>query len=172
MPKTRELQVTERIQVYERRMEKKSLQQIAVEFGISKGVRKICEKLKNTGKPENMVRTGRKRKTSAPQDRQIVKEVKQNPFISARQIKENVSLLISITQIKSRIHEVSLHGNISRKRPYISKVNAQKRLNFARENDKKPISFWKSIIWSDESKFKLNSNNRRKYVWRKKRSGI
>ncbi|XP_076640676.1 uncharacterized protein LOC143352232 isoform X1 [Halictus rubicundus] len=77
MPKTRELQVFERIQIYTRRMDGKSLQQIAVEFGISEeGVRKICAKLKNTGKPENIITTGRKGKTSARQDRQIVKEGK------------------------------------------------------------------------------------------------
>ena len=45
MPKTRELQVSDRAHIYKRRTEEKSLQQIAHEFGISKeGVRKICQK--------------------------------------------------------------------------------------------------------------------------------
>lgn len=65
-------------------MEGNSLQQIAHEFGIFKeGVRKICQKLQKTGKPENSLRSDRKRKTTAREDRLIAKEVKKNPFITA-----------------------------------------------------------------------------------------
>ena len=47
----RELSIRQSIHIYKRRMEGKSLQQIAHEFGISKeGVRKICQKLRKTGK--------------------------------------------------------------------------------------------------------------------------
>ena len=170
MPKTRELQVSYRLHIYKRRMEGKSLHQIAHEwFGISKeDVRKICQKLQKTGKSENSVRSDGKRKTTAREDRLITKEVKKNSFITAQQIKENLYLPISITQIKSRINESNIYGRIYKNRPYISKVNALKRLNFAKKHYNKPISFWKSIIWIDESKFELNSNKRKKYVWRKK----
>ena len=102
MPKTRELQVSDRLHIYKRRMEGKSLHQIAHEFGISKeDVRKICQKLQKTGKSENSVRSDGKRKTTAREDRLITKEVKENSFITAQQIKENLYLPISITQIKS-----------------------------------------------------------------------
>ena len=122
------------------------------------GVKKICQKLQKTSKSENSVRSGRKRKTTARKDRLITKEVRKNPFITAQQIKENLYLPISITQIKSRINESNIYGGISRNRPYISKMNAMKRLNFAKEHYNKPI------IWSDEPKFELNSNKRKKYV--------
>lgn len=80
MPKTRECSATERVEIYKRRKQSKSLQQIATEFGISKeGVRKICIKLNRIGKAENSIRTGRNRMTSARQDRQILKEAKKNP---------------------------------------------------------------------------------------------
>ena len=162
-------QVSNRLHIYKRRMEGKSLQQIAHEFGISKeGVRKICQKLQKTDKPENSVRSGGKRKTTAREDRLITKEVKKNPLIIAQQVKENFCLPISITQIKSRINKSNIYGRISKNRLYISKVNALKRLNFAKKHYNKSVSFWKSIIWSDESKFELNSNKRKKYVWRNK----
>ncbi|XP_043524915.1 uncharacterized protein LOC122536545 [Frieseomelitta varia] len=140
MPKARELQVSDRLHIYERRMERKSLQQIAHEFRISKeGVRKICQKLQKTSKLENSVRSDRKRNTTAPEDRLITEEVKKNSSITAQQIKENFYLPISITQIKSRINESNIYGRISRNRPYISKMNALKRLNFAKEHYNKPI---------------------------------
>ena len=53
------------------------MQKIATEFNITKeGVRKIYKKIESTGKPENLVRTGRKRKTTSRQDRAIVREAK------------------------------------------------------------------------------------------------
>ena len=78
-----------------------------------------------------------------------------------------LNLSIQTTQIKSRIHEAKLHARVSRKRSFISKMNAQKRLAFARAHLNKGTEFWESIIWSDESKFEIKSNNRRRYVWRK-----
>ena len=68
MPKTRELQVSNRLHIYERRMEGKCLQQIAHGFGISKeGVRKICQKLqkKKKDKPENSVKSGKRKQLLA-----------------------------------------------------------------------------------------------------------
>ncbi|CAK9810849.1 Transposable element Tc1 transposase [Anthophora quadrimaculata] len=168
MPKTRELHESERLLIYKRRREGQTLQQIATDFGITKeGVRKMYKKIETIGKPENSVRTGRKRKTTPRQDREIVKITKREPFITAKQLKEDLNLPIGTTQIKSRLYEAGLHGRISRKKPHISETNARKRLNFAKEHYNKPTAFWESIIWSDESKFELRSNKRRKYVWRK-----
>ena len=45
--------------------------------------------------------------------------------------------------------------------------NARKRLKFAKENLNEPYLFWKSIIWSDESKFKLFGSDGKQIVWRK-----
>lgn len=53
------------------------MQQIATDFGIIKeGVRNIYKKIETTGKSENSVRTGRKRKTTPRKDREIVKITK------------------------------------------------------------------------------------------------
>jgi len=169
MPKTRELSVFERMQVYDMRKNGKTLRQIAEIYHISpEGVNKIIKRITTSGSPENTARTGRNRKTTTYEDRKILKEVRANPFISASDIKEKLNLSIQTTQIKSRIHEAEIHARVARKRPFISKVNAQKRLAFARAHLNKGPEFWDSIIWSDESKFELKSNNRRRYVWRKK----
>lgn len=52
MPKTRELNATERLLIYKERMKGKTLQQLAIQFELMKeGVRKICQNIDNTGNP-------------------------------------------------------------------------------------------------------------------------
>lgn len=168
MVKIRELTPSERVAIYNRREGNEKLVDIAKDYSISpEGVRKIHKRLKERGNAENVKRSGRKRLTTARQDRQILIEVKKDPNIRAKELKENLNLNISITSIKSRIHESGLKGRVSRKKPYISPQNMKKRLAFAKQYVDQPMDFWKTIIWSDESKFEFVSNKRRKYVWRK-----
>ena len=46
-------------------------------------------------------------------------------------------------------------------------VNEQKRLKFAQEHFEWTIDQWKSVSWTDESKFELFGSHRRQYVHRK-----
>ena len=46
-------------------------------------------------------------------------------------------------------------------------MHKRKRLAFAKKYVNKPLSFWKKIIWRDESKFELLNKKKRTRVWRK-----
>ena len=169
MVKKREMTVTERAIIYNRRKSGETLSSIAEDYDLSpEGVRDIFRRLEERGVAENMTRSGRKRKTQPRDDRQILKEVQKNCKVSAREIKDTLNLDISETTIKRRIRETGLGGYVARSKPYISPANRKKRVAFAKEYFSNPLDFWKSIIWSDESKFELLSCNRRQYVWRKK----
>lgn len=108
-------------------------------------------------------------KTSVRQDRMKRREVVKNRLISAKQLKSELYLLIRETQIRTqmRIKEAKVHGQVSRKRPFISQLNAQKRLAFAKQFVNKPIDFWKNVILTNASKFERRSNKRRRFIWRK-----
>lgn len=165
----RELTPAERATIYNRRLRGESLSKIAKDYQISKeGVNKIAKRLEARGSAENAPRTGRKRKTTKRQDRLILREVRQNPSISAREVGERLNLPIKRTQIRSRIHEANLQGRVARKCPFITKTNAKKRLLFAKQYRNEPITFWERIIFSDEAKFELLGGHRRRMVWRKK----
>ena len=43
----------------------------------------------------------------------------------------------------------------------------KRRLEFAKKFKNMPLSFWKKILWSDESKFNLKSSDGAQKVWRK-----
>lgn len=83
---------------------------------------------------------------------------------------ENIK--VSESTIRRRLRAKGFFGGIARKRPMISKVNKAKRLEFAKQHLNKPESFWRRIIWSDESKFELTNTKRRVRVWKKRNEGL
>lgn len=118
----KEISPDSRLLIYRRRLAGETLKSIGDEFSIThECVRKIFLKISNGGSPENGKRTGRKRKTTEHQDRLIVREVRKNPKVTSEELKENLNLPISITQIKKRINEQGLNGRVSRAKPLISK---------------------------------------------------
>lgn len=168
MPKALEISNDLRVRIIEDNKNGLSYRKIADKYKISfSGVRHIIKKFEATGLVKNMARSGRKRKTTAREDVRIVRMVKQQPTISSREIGENLNLDVSGLTIRRRIKESGLRSCIQRKKPYISKANTKKRLQFAREHINKDETFWNSIIWSDESKFELFGTKKRKRVWRR-----
>ncbi|CAK9810894.1 Transposable element Tc1 transposase [Anthophora plagiata] len=168
MPKMRELTLAERSQIFYRRINGDSLKKIALDSNISaEGVRKIVHRLEQNGTAENQPKSGHPRKTTRKQDRVIVREVKKNPLVSTKQLKSDLNLPIEEIQIHARIKQVGFLERISKKQPFISKINAKKRFAFAKQFKNKSPDFWKKVIFIDESKFELRCCNRRKYVWKK-----
>ncbi|GFV63279.1 hypothetical protein TNCV_1520981 [Trichonephila clavipes] len=67
----------------------------------------------------------------------------------------------------NRHYNAGYHGRVAHKKPRISAVYRQKRLDFANEHVNKPPQFWEKVLFSDESKFFIFGIKGRKLVWRK-----
>lgn len=65
------------------------------------------------------------------------------------------------------LHEAGYSSRVPRKKPYISKVNKTKRLNYTKEHRNKSNDFWNRVVFTDESKYNLYGNDGRCRVWRK-----
>ncbi|MCG8431896.1 MAG: transposase [Candidatus Omnitrophica bacterium] len=65
------------------------------------------------------------------------------------------------------MNDEGLHGRVPRKKPFISKKNRVKRLKFAKQHRRKPLAFWRKVLWSDESKFNMFGSDGRMRVWRR-----
>jgi transposase len=133
-------------------------------------VQSIIKKYKNTKCIGNLFGRGRKRKTTATTDRLIQRKLKLDRRKSARiitsEVEKDLGILISESTVKRRAHEVGLFGRVARKKPYVNKTNRLKRLKYAKEMLRKPLGFWDTIVWSDESKFNLFGSDGRIMVWR------
>lgn len=110
---------------------------------------------------------GRKRKTSSYEDKRLIRFVKIDPFITPSKIKDDLKLSVSNRTIRRRLQEAKLIGRSPRKMPLLQKRHIIKRLKFAREHKDWPVTKWRNILWSDESKIVLmGSSGRRVYVRR------
>ena len=134
-------------------------------------VRYIIKKREETGSVENKARSGRPKKLSTRDRRQIVRSVQNKPFTSAQSLANDIASssgkVVCAQTVRNVLHNVGLHGRTARKKPFISEANREKRLTFAKEYVNRPIEFWKNIIFSDESKFNLFGSDGQRFVWRK-----
>ena len=66
---------------------------------------------------------------------------------------------ISTSTVQSKLHESGLHGRIAAKKPPLKDINQKKRLAWTKKHEQWTLDRWKSILWSDESKFEIFGSN-------------
>ena len=124
----------------------------------------IANALKWSGKPETR---GRKRKLSDKAVRNLLRKSKKNPFVPATVLKEELCLPVSTSTVKRRLRDANLFARSPRKVPLLKKIHLKNRLQFAKDHVDWPVSKWRNILWSDESKIVLfGFSGRRSYVRR------
>ncbi|KAH9074093.1 hypothetical protein Ae201684P_015991 [Aphanomyces euteiches] len=103
----------------------------------------------------NVPRPGRPRLTTESLDRVIVREAKKYRRASAETIADGLDVYydtqVSPETVRRRIRETGINGRAAIKKPYLSKANKKKGLDFDREYHLLPASYWEKGI----------------YVWRK-----
>ena len=102
--------------------------------------------------------------------------MKKNRFVSAAKlalkVQEDHNITVTLQTIRNRIREQGYRGRVVRKKPFLTAKQIKRRLEFAMKYEKMPISYWKKILWSDESKYNLFSSDGVQKVWRKKKKLI
>ena len=74
---------------------------------------------------------------------------------------------ISTSAVQRWLCQSGLHGQIAAKKPLLKDSNNKKRLAWANKHEQLTLDRWKSVIWSDESKFEIFGSNRRVFVRRR-----
>ena len=132
----------------------------------------LIKKYNMFGYVQNQPRFGAKRKTTSRIDRQIVKMVQKNRFLSAPKVssllEKDFGLKVSSCTIRNRLKESGFKARVPRKKPFLSKIHRKRRLVFAKKYVNMPVSFWRKVLWTDESKFNLVKSDGAQKVWRKK----
>ena len=130
----------------------------------------IVKRYKETKCIANLAGRGRKRKTAPIVDRAIQRKIKVDRRKSASSVKMEIerelNVIVHTNTVRNRLYEIGLRGRVARKKPFVNKVNRGKRLVYAKTMMKKPFTYWKQVIWSDESKFQLFTSNGKVMVWR------
>lgn len=171
-PRGKELPIEMKNLIIKHHNEGKSIRKVAELIDRSPAtVQKILKKYEIFGTLDNMARSGRPRTFTEQESRLIIRKVKKNPKISApklqTEIGEEMGKQCNAETIRRALHKAGYNANAIRKKPYVSKVNRQKRLEFAKGHTQCEMAFWNSVIFSDESKFNIHGSDGRDKVWRK-----
>ena len=62
---------------------------------------------------------------------------------------------ISTSTVQWRLRESGLHGPIAAKKPLLRMNKKKKRIVWAKKHKEWTLNQWKSVLWSDESKFEI-----------------
>ena len=93
-----------------------------------------------------------------------------NPRTKAKdlvKILEETGTKVSTSTVKRVLYRHNLKGPSARKKPLLQNRNKKARLRFAIANGDKYCTFWRNVLWSDETKMELFGHNDHRYVWRK-----
>lgn len=133
-------------------------------------VRYNIMKFKKTGTVTNRERQGRPKKLTDKHKRLIVRKVKCEPRKTstelALELEEESQVKVSPETIRRTLRASGLNGRVARKKPLLKPRHKKHRLKFAKEHQNKPPSFWKRVLWSDETKMNLFESDGKVYVWR------
>lgn len=177
MVNRRDIQQSVRNLVVDLRKENKSYGKIAKIVILSRStVQTIVKNYQNTNSTENKPRSGRPKKLSRHDVSSVLKEVQKDQKISAPKLAEHLATCSNIT-VSSRtvikvLRDSGIRRRTARKKPLISTMNRQLRLDFAKAHLQKGIDFWKKIMFTDESKYNIFGNDGRNKVWQKPNTAL
>lgn len=132
-------------------------------------VQYIINRYNETDSFEDRKRTGRPQKLKSHQKRAILRTIVTEPKTSAPKlagmIDTDYNVKVVPQTIRNVIRNAGYKGCVARKKPFISQINKRKRLDFAKAHIHKGNDFWKSVLFSDKSKFNIFGSDGRVMVW-------
>lgn len=97
-----------------------------------------------------------------------MRELQKQPRLSASKLttilKEATGKEVTPQNIRNMIRNQGYHSHMARNKPYISKINKQKRLDFVDTYYREDETFF---IFVDKSKYNVFGNDGKEKVWRK-----
>ena len=154
----------------------RSSREIARAFNTSRqSIDRIRQLYAATGDVKDLPRSGRPRCTSNAEDRFITNVTLRNRFTSAQDMNRRIrrqrgvgAQPISVQTIRNRLHAAGLKSRIPAKKPWLSQRHRTARLQFARNHIRWNRQQWRTVMFSDESRFCLRHVDGRLRVWRRR----
>lgn len=127
-------------------------------------------KYKETGSVVRKPGSGRRRCTSGFADRKIVSISRRDWFKSAtdihRELVECDLITCTARTVRNRLLEKGLKSVTATRKFYLNKDLANKRIEFCEKVKDWSLDYWKKVLWSDESSFKV-FNRKSKMILRR-----
>lgn len=118
-------------------------------------VQTIVRKYKHHGTTQPLYRSGRRRVLSPRDECTLVRKVQINLRTTAKDLVkmlEETGTKVSISTVKWVLYRLNLKGRSARKKPLLQNRHKEARLWFATAHGDKDRTFWRNVLWSDETK--------------------
>ena len=129
----------------------------------------IISRWKKFGTTKNLPRSGRPRKLLQRDIRVVKRIVKKNRFSTLKVLSNHVkssNIDISKRTLRRTLKTIGFKSCMRANKRLFSEKNRKKRLSFYHNYKNFSFHDWASVIWSDESRFKLFNSDGRIRVWR------
>ncbi|UYV83554.1 hypothetical protein LAZ67_23001451, partial [Cordylochernes scorpioides] len=130
-------------------------------------IRRCWQKWVNNGKMQRQDGSGRPRATTEWEDRAIVRMAVAAPESTLSTIQRVTGTQVSKMTINRRLREQNLRARQPLRCLPLTPVHRQVRLQWCRERSTWNCADWGRVVFSDESRFLLCPDDRRKRVWRR-----
>ena len=121
---------------------------------------RIRQRYAASGDVKDLPRSGRPRATNLAEDRLITNTTLRNRFTNAptttkriRQQRGAGGIPVSVQTIRNRLHAAGLKSRVPAKKPCLSQRHRAARLLFARKPVRWNRQQWRTVTFSDESRF-------------------
>lgn len=134
-------------------------------------VHDVIKRFRTRNSVENQSKPSKRKIFTESEERWMVRQVKKNPKLSAPKLaieaKRYLGKKANPETVRIILRKNNFSGRVARRKPFVSKRNRSKRLQFVKLYKDKDFSFWKTVLFTDESKFNIFRSDGQTYVWRK-----
>lgn len=167
--KRRELSEFERGQIVGAHHAGMTERSIAEMYGFAKStVNRVINDFEKRGLTKPPPMSGRLPKLKESDKSRLTELVEENHLASLSEITAQFRDLIlddvSESTIRRALHEEGYFGRVGLRKPFISEVNRERRLQWANQRASWRNE-WNFFIWSDESRYVVSGTKRRRWVW-------
>lgn len=148
-----------------------SQREIARTVGVTQGVvSKTYSRFLELETLKNRPRRSRGKVTTEQQDRFLAQIARRNPTVShpelQRQLLQATGVSVSVETIRKRLRARELFSRRQLRVPELSRQNKIDRLNWCLEHENWTMEDWRNVLFSDETRISLRSDDRRIRVLR------
>jgi len=161
------LTLLEKGRIIQAKNDGKSITEIGKELTIpTSTVDAFLLRYKRRQSAENLLHSGRPRKTSAREDRHIIHTALINTKVTNSVLRDITNQELSVSTVRRRLREDGIQKWRAVKRALLTKHHAKQRLEWARQWEHLTTDDWKRVIWSDESRIQKDSDGAVVWVFR------
>ena len=126
-------------------------------------VSRLWRRYQETGEYTTRQGQGRSRMTTPRQDRFLVLLSRQNRMSTARALeidfRRATDVHLSDQTVRIRLHDDGMRARRPARGPILTAQHRVQRLNFAREHQNWQLRHWRPVLFTDESRFTVSTND-------------